>query len=747
MKGKRPWLFISALVLGMCFVGTGVSWGDDASPPAAGAPAGGQTVAAPPAQAAPPADTGSVPTTEVTVTAEKEKKPMEGSAEAGYKVDNVTTTGPWGQMPLQDTPYSLNVIPKDLIENTISTNQDRLFRINPLTQVSSPADINNISSQIIRGFEVQDYFVDGIRNGSYGLGVFTEDLERVEVFSGLSGFLYGAGNVGGSVNYILKRPTSYYLNDITVGDYGGGQAFIHGDFGGPIDKAGNVAYRLNVMGSDGNTVVKDQSLKKGLVSGALDLRPSDDLLVQLNGSLDYYRVDGRQEQFYFAGLTAPGKIPSPPDESKLWAPDGTFNEVQSETVGLKTTYHVNDIFTFRGAVSDWWYDRTDIYPTTGDVLSNRTYSMFVYGSNDRGSSWGEYAYLDAKFDTFGVQHKLTFGVNGHVYEEKDGPYALLGQASGISFSDPASANIPILDYNPNSAPYFLAERTSNYNYLIGDDIKFTDKWSALIGINYSDITEKDYYGTNNTLSSSYDKSKATPSASLLFKPVPWITTYATYIEALEQGQVVPTTYGNFTNAGQSLPPSTDRQYELGAKATVGGMLLTAALFDIDKVNTFDIQNPNGTQTAVQDGREVHKGVEFTATGKVTEDLTILGGFTFFDAKVQRATTYYALNGEEPSYVSNQMAKVYAEYNLPFLKGLTLIGGVYYTGKLYVDPANTQWAPAVVLGDFGARYTTTIDGRTTIFRLYVSNVTNENYWESGGPLGVPRTISLSATVKF
>ena len=42
-----------------------------------------------------------------------------------------------------------------------------------------------------------------------------EDLERVEVFSGLSGFLYGAGNVGGTVNYILKRPTSYYLNDVT----------------------------------------------------------------------------------------------------------------------------------------------------------------------------------------------------------------------------------------------------------------------------------------------------------------------------------------------------------------------------------------------------------------------------------------------------------------------------------------------------------------------------------------------------
>ena len=167
----------------------------------------------------------------MTVTAEKEKKPKEGSAEAGYKVDNVTTTGPWGQMPLQDTPYSISVMPQELIDNTITRNPDQIFKMNPLTQVGSPQDINNISSQYVRGFGIQNYSIDGIRIGGYGIGVFTEDLERVEVFSGLSGFLYGAGDVGGTVNYVLKRPTSYYLNDVTIGDYGGGQAFIHGDLG------------------------------------------------------------------------------------------------------------------------------------------------------------------------------------------------------------------------------------------------------------------------------------------------------------------------------------------------------------------------------------------------------------------------------------------------------------------------------------------------------------------------------------
>ena len=61
--------------------------------------------------------------------------------------------------------------------------------------------------------------------------------------------------------------------------------------------------------------------------------------------------------------------------------------------------------------------------------------------------------------------------------------------------------------------------------------------------------------------------------------MPWLTTYATYMESLEQGQIVPAVGPpTYTNAGQALAPFTSYQYEVGAKATVGGTLLTAALF-------------------------------------------------------------------------------------------------------------------------------------------------------------------------
>ncbi len=58
--------------------------------------------------------------------------------------------------------------------------------------------------------------------------------KRIEVLNGLSGFLYGGANVGGAVNYVLKRPTSTPIANLTLGNYGGGQFFTHADLGGPI---------------------------------------------------------------------------------------------------------------------------------------------------------------------------------------------------------------------------------------------------------------------------------------------------------------------------------------------------------------------------------------------------------------------------------------------------------------------------------------------------------------------------------
>ena len=279
------------------------------------------------------------------------------------------------------------------------------------------------------------------------------------------------------------------------------------------------------------------------------------------------------------------------------------------------------------------------------------------------------------------------------------------------------------------------DRTEYENWIIGDDIKFNQQWSALVGVNYAGIT-------SGSQPSAYDKSAVTPSLSLIYKPIPQISTYATYIQSLEQGTIVP---AGFSNMGQVFTPLVSQQYEVGAKATVGGVLLTGALFRIDKANQYQI-NTSPLPTYVQDGREVHQGIELTATGKVTDRLTLWAGLTFFDATVER-TNDPTLVGKTPSDVADQLAKVYAEYNLPWVKGLTLQGGIYYTGPQFADAENTQRLPGYIIGDLGARYEMKIYDYPTTFRLYVTNVTDKKYWANSNYVGDPCTIAFSTQVKF
>ena len=85
-----------------------------------------------------------------------------------------------------------------------------------------------------------------------------------------------------------------------------------------------------------------------------------------------------------------------------------------------------------------------------------------------------------------------------------------------------------------------------------------------------------------------------------------------------------------------------------------------------------------------------------------------------------------------------------------MSSLNLSSRVIYTGKTYLDEANTQRVPAYATVDIGARYT--VDrgpGRIPIVvRGGISNVTGENYWQTAttGSIqsSVPRTFFLSTS---
>jgi len=154
----------------------------------------------------------------------------QGTAEEGYRVSNISGIGLWGERSLRDTPYSISVVTSDLIENVNAQNMGQIFKMNPLTQEPIIQNFTGVPFVVMRGFQTTNPIYDGIpmADGN-GFAVSVIEIDRVEILSGASGFLYGGSRVGGAVNYVTKNPTSAPLRRLTFGNYGGTQFYGHAD--------------------------------------------------------------------------------------------------------------------------------------------------------------------------------------------------------------------------------------------------------------------------------------------------------------------------------------------------------------------------------------------------------------------------------------------------------------------------------------------------------------------------------------
>lgn len=666
----------------------------------------------------------------ITVNAEKN-----GRAEEGYLVENITGAGIWGKRSLQDTPYSMTVIPQELIENVQANDMAKIFKMNPLTQDGGDQLAGNYST-VIRGFNSNNAVINGLPLADFYSFTTMEDLERVETISGATGFLYGGGRVGGAVNYVIKKPTLTDKKSIKLGSYGGDQYYGHIDVSGQIDPENIFGYRVNALYQDGESTA-DVGKEQKFLSLAFDYKPNDHFVLDFNyAHRDLTKTNVRP---MFVINTYRPKI----EIDKGYFADWTALKEKNDRLMSSLKWDINETFTLRSSLiyeksdrkilgNQYIYTRPDkLYDVVNRVYPSQAQEIENYAGN---------IFLDSKFQTLGIDHLLSMGYSENYFEYRV-PAILIKDESftAITFEQLKHLASPKITV-PDSA-LVKSWKTQYSNLLIGDDITFNAQWSALIGMNYATVRQTNY--SSGIRRPSYEKSELTPTLSLIYKPISNVSTYATYIESLEQGTIVDSSY---SNPNEILPPLVSKQYEVGAKYNLNeNLLLTAALFRIKKANQYsDLAHP--ISKYVQDGEQIHQGLEFTMTGKLTDHLTIMGGGTWMDLSVEKSNNK-ALEGNKPTNAASEMAKIYAEYAVPEIQGLTLSGGAYYTGKKYGNASNTDEIPAYTLFDLGGRYTTIIAQHPTTFNFTISNVTGKNYWASGSYLGDPRTVAFSVKTQF
>ncbi|WKN20214.1 TonB-dependent siderophore receptor [Azotobacter vinelandii] len=665
----------------------------------------------------------------------------DGSAELGYRVESIQL-GPLGNGKLQDTPFSINTVSGELIRNTQATNTTEALKYVPT--VYSNTGASQITPYFtLRGFTASTWTynmaVDGMRN--FDVYQPMEDKERIEVLNGANGFLYGITSPAGMINYTLKRPTKRTLREFTLGTYDQ-QVYGHLDLGGSLTD--DLRYRLNLLQSDeGDTNgIDDQSQERHLYSGALDWQVSPDTLLMLDASRS--RRDLEHAQALFMTSAAIG-IPSAPNMAKNWgAPyTGAMDATNRFGIGLET--RLNDVFSLRAKARYSRIERSYFLNRLSFVNKDLDYRWRVDSQEEFDTLVKQYnLFLDANFSTGPLQHLFTVGLTRDSYDSADTGYRGTTYATVYPGNLHGNTGYPAWTEPPRGTS--TSQETHYTTLIFAERISIGDKWTIMIGGTRARVddrsTSRSATGVETT--TRYDEQEFSPAYSIAFKPIPAVTAYASYVESLQQGMVAGATQAN---AGEVFSPYVSKQKEVGLKATLGNMDLSLAWFHIEDAN----QNVDtATNVATQDGKAIHKGWEFSATGRLTERLTLTGGYTKLDARIDRAS---ANEGKTPQGVPESMAKLYAEYDLPGStshSGLTLTGGVTYTEEVPWDASNTLYVHSVTLWDAGLRYRARIRDKDTTWRLSVSNLTDKDYWTTRSGilyLGAPRTVSLSSTVAF
>ncbi|EMU1126530.1 TPA: TonB-dependent receptor [Citrobacter koseri] len=666
---------------------------------------------------------------EIIVTSQPSADTTHAASGAGFKTNDIDV-GPLGNKAWVDTPYSTTTVTKEMIENQQAQSVSELLKYSPSTQMQARGgmDVGRPQSRGMQGSVVANSRLDGL-NVVSTTAFPVEMLERLDVLNSLTGALYGPASPAGQFNFVAKRPTEETLRKVTLG-YQSRSAFTgHVDLGGHIDDDNRFGYRVNVLDQEGEGNLDDSTLRRKLLSVALDWNIQPGTQLQLDASHYEFIQKGYPGSFSYGPNI---KLPSAPDpKDKNLALSTAGNDLTTDTVSTRLIHYLNDDWSVTAGVGWQQADRA-MRNVSSKIINNQgdiSRSLKDSTAAGRFRVLSNTATLNGHVDTGSVGHDIALSTTGYVWSL----YSAKGTAPSYSW-DTTNMYHPSEMYEKGDGKIitggdrYKSSVNTQQSITLGDTVTFTPKWSAMFYLSQSWIQSQNYNKSGHK-TGQIDENGLSPNAALMYKITPNVMAYVSYAESLEQGGTAPTN-SDVKNAGQTLDPYRSKQYEMGLKADVSGMNLGAALFRLER--PFAYVDP-GDNVYKEQGNQVNNGLELTASGNVWQGLNIYSGVTLLDPKL-KDTVSDTTSDKRVVGVPKVQANVLAEYSLPSMPEWVYSANVHYTGKRAANDTNTAWASSYTTWDLGTRYTTKISNVPTTFRVVVNNVFDKHYWASIFPSG-------------
>lgn len=581
-------------------------------------------------------------------------------------------------------------------------------------------------------------------------------LERIEVLRGPASMLYGQAPTGGIINAVSKLPSDIAYREIGV-EYGSFDfKQVKFDATGPLTSDGKWLYRVVGLARDAETKVDYVDNDRLMIAPSLTYRPTNKTSITVLGNYRNDGAGSTQQFFPAEGTlyrnTVTGRRIG---RSTFGGEPNDHYDTESKSASLMIDHEfANGLKLHHGSRyvdTHNEYDSTYaavLTPSRIQIIGGALAGALVPGGLPPGMSLlngSNVPFLDAnheevarartatktdtkifntdthlrgEFATGALQHRVLGGVDYMRYQTDQlnantiidnliTPNGLNPALAGFAFQPPFNIYNPTYGQStyqisltsglirPGDPPYAarpqeVQQQTGIY---IQDQLKIGN-WGAVLGLRHDWVVAEQDGSPDET------HSATTGRAALMYNFDFGLTPYVSYSTSFtpQPGQPVGSNiYTTFTQGAGALRPAgpiKGEQVEVGFKYQPKGapFAVNASVYELYDRN--QIVQPDVLFDGVQGADVKARGFEFEAVGKVTEEIRVIGSYSYTDAVYDKYPEFCApplcpfassisdyMEGKNVDGVPQHLASLWAIYAVQDgpLRGLSFGGGVRYVG--------------------------------------------------------------------
>ena len=642
----------------------------------------------------------------------------------GY-VAGTATTGTKLDLSRIEVPQSISVVPREVMEDRVvvhlSDTADNAAGVSALTSYGGTQN-NNYA---FRGFAGAFTGVN-LRNGFQQYAFLSKsdvaNVERVEFLKGPSSLLYGAGEVGGLVNTITKKPLSQHRYEVGFTGGGFGQLRPTVDLTGPLNASRTVLYRVNAAYDRGNSYRDLIEHENSFVAPALTwiLRPGTTVTLEAEwGRFDHSFDRGFPIEEVFL------------DESpeKSYGEPWTQSLNEQRSVLLNFTHDFSRDWSLRSGFSRMEADHRNTAAGFGFFpldLDGRTINRDNFVTDETSENHNFQNELYGRFSTGALEHELVTGVELARYR-----FFYLFDINALA---PIDRIDPVYGALPGEASFGFDDDTEarQIGLYVLDQLTLTRRLKVLLGGRFSHVSSRQREISTGELLDEQDDQDFSPRAGITYQVLPAGNLYGSFATSFSPNLTGNSGTSARQASGEPFKPTLGRQWEVGWRQELanGRVLATVAYFDLAKQNIVfpDPEDPTFT-FSIQVGEQRSRGVEVEVAGGITPSLSVVATYTGMESEVTEDGREAYLGDRLPG-VAPHSGSVFLNYRVPggSLRGLSFGGGVYATGARLAALPNPDWeVPGTTRLDLNLGY----ERRNGVLDVAIKNLTNSLDFQLGG----------------